>query len=139
LQPTPLETSKDRPQVARSQRTEWNVLDADGTLIIVLKNLNGTEAKQDPGTKWTIEAAEKHGPLWKVHVSKVEPGPDGPRGAVALFHGIAEVDEIKRIRKWVETEKIKVLNVGGPSENTLPGVGDWTYRFLTQLFDPRPA
>jgi hypothetical protein len=154
LQPTPLERSEGALDVPRSQRTEWNVLDSDGTLVIRLINAD-KEPKPDPGTDWTKNAAEKHDKhpyevwVWAVSgekdkINMVDAWCRQHKIRVFDVGGTSEIgskvdEEIKRVAAWVGKYNIRVLNVGGPSEKTLPGVGDWTYRFLTKLFNRRPA
>src|SRR5438132_11535718 len=52
LKETPTERSSNAPEVPRSQRTEWNVRDAEATLI-----LKSTDQRTDMGTEWTIQCA----------------------------------------------------------------------------------
>src|SRR5258708_1920450 len=57
LSETPRDASPDAPDVPRSQRTEWNVRDAQATLI-----LRGPEqSPSDKGTDWTIRFARSYG------------------------------------------------------------------------------
>src|SRR4051812_7683161 len=55
LQETERERSPDAPDVARSQRTEWNVCDSDGTLVIQVAE------ESDPGTDWAMKCAARYG------------------------------------------------------------------------------
>lgn len=149
LQPTPWDRSERAPLVARSQRTEWNVRDSDGTLIV--RRLDpGPALAADPGTQWTQEAARMYGkPVWLVWVWAGGDDPaEGERvagwchahqlpafdvaGRGTTGGGVAE--EVRRVAAWARRHHVRVLNVAGPGEPTLPGIGDWTYRFLTSLF-----
>ena len=47
------ERSTSAPHIARSERTELNVRDSDGTLILSLMD-------NDLGTQWTVESAKKY-------------------------------------------------------------------------------
>src|SRR4051812_47304162 len=61
LKETERERSPDAPEVPRSQRTEWNVRDSDGTLVI--RDSNPPEAGRatsDPGTEWAVECAARY-------------------------------------------------------------------------------
>ena len=108
LQETERERSPDAPDVPRSQRTEWNVRDSDGTLVI-------GRVEEDLGTKWTIEWARRYKrPLLVCNVDDA--------GAA---------DEIPR---WLSAKGISTLNVAGPAESTSPGIGHKTYAMLTRLF-----
>ena len=69
-------------------RTEQNVLDSDGTLILYLAELRG-------GTELTYRLAQKHGkPSFLIDLSRQESS--GP------------------LRQWLLDQKIHVLNVAGP-------------------------
>src|SRR2546423_4826044 len=50
LKETPQEQSPDAPDVPRSQRTEWNVRDSDGTLVIEARH--ASQRDTGPGVKW---------------------------------------------------------------------------------------
>ena len=107
LKETPQERSPDAPDVPRSQRTQWNVRDADGTLVI------GTG---DAGTKWTIECTKRYKrPL--------------------LVCEVDEADAEKQIQQWIVEEHIRILNVAGPSEAVMPGIGEHTYILLRDVFE----
>jgi len=107
MQETPAERSDDAPDIPRSQRTLWNVRDADGTLILLLNN----EQAEDRGTVWTIQAAKNlNKPFQLVDLSK-------------------EADP-EKINKWIRRHRIRVLNVGGPSEKSAPGIANATYQFI---------
>lgn len=106
LRETEQERSPGAPDVPRSQRTEWNVRDSDGTLLIGTEN-----AATDSGTAWAIECASRFEK--PVLVSQV----DDP-GAV------------KNIRQWIDAFRIKTLSVGGPSEFTAPGIGGKAYALV---------
>jgi hypothetical protein len=79
------------------QRTEQNVVDSDGTVIFTMKpELSG-------GSKRTAEFAAKHGkPL--LHLSPATPS------ARAV------------LRAFIETGRIKVLNVAGPRASNEPDI-----------------
>ena len=98
LRPTPHDASRLRPELARSQRTEWNVCCSDAILIFC-----PAEADSDPGSAWTKEAAELFGRPWKL-VSC----PQHPAAASA-------------VTAWLERQvpPVKWLNVAGPSRSTL--------------------
>ncbi|MFQ5586938.1 MAG: putative molybdenum carrier protein [Thermodesulfobacteriota bacterium] len=90
-----------------SQRTEWNVRDSDGTLILTVGEPTG-------GTASTIKAAEEHGRPCLV----LDPSTGG---------------DAERFREWTETEMIETLNVAGPRESTLPGIYDMAAAFLRKI------
>jgi hypothetical protein len=75
-------------------RTERNVIDSDGTLIVSHGKLNGGSAKTRRFTK-------KHNRTW-MHVDLEK---------TTLFNGAMGIGS------WVEKNQIKVLNVAGPRES----------------------
>lgn len=79
------------------QRTEWNVRDADGTLILLV-------GKPEGGTRFTGDCARRLGkPLW-----------------------LADLDrdlDVAGFRDWLRRRRIRVLNVAGPRESKFPGIG----------------
>ena len=118
------ETEQDRSlgasDVPRSQRTEWNVRDSDGTLVIRAGEAShrdaATEEARDPGTEWAMQCAQQLGrPL--------------------LVCDLSDPNAKQKIREWLSRFRIKVLSVGGPSESTSPGIGDRAYRLLRGVFD----
>jgi hypothetical protein len=109
LKETERERSLNAPDVPRSERTERNVRDSDGTLVIRV----GRDAAT--GVEWTIQCARRYKrPLLVCDVDDAE-----------------ATDEIPR---WLAANGIGTLNVAGPAESTSPGIGDKTYAVLTRLF-----
>ena len=99
---------RETPAADYSQRTEWNVRDSDGTLVLTLGRPSG-------GTAFTIAAARRLGrPLLVLDLH------DGPEPETA--------------RHWIEAEGIAVLNVAGPRESQRPGIGEKARAFLERLF-----
>jgi hypothetical protein len=110
LRETPDERSPDAPDVPRSQRTEWNVRDADAVLI-----LGPAALEEDVGSRWAARCARRYGrPL--------------------LACDPAHPDAAARIGRWLRAEPIRVLNVAGPSERTAPGIGAATEALLRVVF-----
>ena len=110
LMETPRECDPSAPDVPRSQRTIWNVRDADGVLIFMVNS-------SDPGTELATESAKKF---------------KKPAILVQVFH---EIDPTE-FEQWLVTNAIQTLSVGGPSEQTCPGVYDFTYALLSRLLSP---
>ncbi len=110
-----IETSYDRSDhaqdVPRSLRTEWNVRDSDATLILRPKHPTGP----DLGTDWTVACAMRFG----RPILTCDPGDSEARG---------------RIVSWVKSLGVTTLNVGGPSESTVPGMGEHVYELLSVVF-----
>jgi hypothetical protein len=116
LKETERERSPEAPSVPRSQRTEWNVRDSDGTLVMRLGNRSGCATSA--GTEWTIECARLYRrPLLVCEVD--EPSATG------------------KIESWLAANAIGILNVAGPSEATAPGIGGRSYALLKQVLTAR--
>jgi len=114
LHETPDERSANAPDIPRSLRTEWNVRDADATLILRAIQEDRSPDKIDSGTRWTALAAVLHGkPTLTCRL-------DDPR-------------EAQRARRWLEALAIETLNVAGASEARVPGVGRAAEEFLASV------
>jgi hypothetical protein len=115
LEETEQERSPDAPEVPRSQRTEWNVRDSDGALVI-----EAGDAATDPGSGWAIECAARfEKPL--------------------LICQVDDPDAVKKIRKWIAAFGIRTLSVGGPSESTAPGIGEKAYELVKSVLPANDA
>jgi hypothetical protein len=113
---TPEERSSKASDIARSLRTEWNVRDSDGTLI-VRRLVPVPQLRPDPGTSWTFECAVLYGkPLLLCD-------PEDPEGANA-----------RMVRDWLAGLRIDMLNVARPSESAQPGIGKLAGKFLLSVF-----
>ena len=117
------ETEQDRsvgaPDIPRSQRTEWNVRDSDGTLVLA-KGGGGAShsdaATEDVGTEWAMQCAKRFKrPL--------------------LVCDVSDPDAKQKVQEWLRRFPIKVLSVGGPAESTLSGIGDRAYRLLRGVLE----
>ncbi len=98
---------KETPSRDYEQRTEWNVRDSDGTLIL-------TTSKPEGGTAYTLEMAQKL---------------DKPFYVVDLL----SPRNLASIQYWIEYEKIKTLNVAGPRESRVPGIRSMAMEFIKDL------
>jgi hypothetical protein len=112
LRETPAEHSEEAPHVPRSLRTQWNVRDSDGTLV-----LQGTVRPPDSdlGTEWTLECTRRY-------------------ARPCLVCPLGDSASALRIIEWIGAEKLQVLNVAGPSEVNLPGAGEAAYLMLKRVF-----
>ena len=98
---------EETPSADYRQRTEWNVRDSDGTLILTVGPVSG-------GTALTADFAEKHNrPCFVVDLS-ADPA-------------------IESIRRWIEQNRIRTLNVAGPPESRQPGIYDQAAAVLRRL------
>jgi hypothetical protein len=92
---------------AYPQRTRCNVLDSDGTLILMRGRPTG-------GTALTLQiAAENAKPYLVIDLN-------------------GELDPV-RVRTWCRTHQIRVLNVAGARESETPGIYDLAGRFLRAI------
>lgn len=114
LQETPEERSPEAPDVPRSLRTEWNVRDADATLVLA-PAANANEL--DPGTAWAMRSAERY---------------DRPLLVVDPWRRSAT----SAVIRWLATRPVRSLNVAGPSEGTCPGVEERTRVLLLAVLGP---
>ena len=89
-------------------RTRKNVLNSDGTLILI-------QGAPQGGTALTISLAEKLGRPYRI---------------VDL---ILEPSRKPGIRVWGMQNRIRILNVAGPRESEAPGIYDRALQFLLQL------
>ncbi len=98
----------ETPSPDYAQRTEWNVRDSDGTLILHMGDVSG-------GTAQTVDVAQRlQKPCLMLDLSQ-QPLPSA-------------------VRAWATAHEIKVLNVAGPRESKSPGVSARASEFLHAVF-----
>ena len=97
----------ETPSAGTAERTEWNVRDSSGTLILARRPLVG-------GTALTAEVARRLGRPLLV----VDPADRSRRADVA---------------DWLAKRTIALLNVAGPRESTCPGIYQQAATFLRAL------
>jgi hypothetical protein len=103
---------QEMPTDHYSKRTEQNVLDSDGTLIVSHGPLTG-------GSALTRALAKQHRKPW-IHVDlEKTPCPEAAR----------------LIRKWIGRHNINVMNVAGPRASKDPKIYQATLDTLGYLFD----
>jgi hypothetical protein len=99
---------RETPESRYEQRTEWNVRDADATLLLFRDELSG-------GTAFTFECVRS---LGRSHaLVDLDAGPD-PLDLV----------------EWIEA--FRVLNVAGPRESRTPGIYEQARAYLLDLLGP---
>jgi hypothetical protein len=102
---------RETPLADPAQRTEWNVRDSDGTLILRRGPVAG-------GTALTAELARRYGrPLLQLSLEepdRVQPDRDEP--------DLDAVPDLPFVHDWLRGEGIRVLNVAGPRESEAPGI-----------------
>jgi hypothetical protein len=99
---------QETPWWGYPQRTEWNVRDSDGTLVLI-------RGEPDRGTQLTVELAQRLGKPYLVLNPAEDPAPAA-------------------VREWAKQNAVRVLNVAGPRESNCPGTYDRAARFLRELF-----
>ncbi len=95
-----------------SVRTEKNVIESDGTLILFRDQMTG-------GTDLTFRLAEKH------------------RRPTLCFdlsdNSSKKTEMVRAFSDWIATNNISVLNVAGPRESTCSGIGSQAEAFLVTV------
>ena len=98
---------RETPSGAYEQRTEWNVRDSDGTLVLTRGPVRG-------GTADTVAfATRSHKPC--------------------LIIDLDQPAKVEASRTWVSEHQIRTLNVAGPRESKSPGIYEQAMAFLHQL------
>lgn len=105
---------RETPSPDYLQRTEWNVRDSEGTLILTLA------PEASGGSLKTIEFARKHHKPW-LHLAQADPG-------LTSF--------ATRLQDFLAEHRISVLNVAGSRESKEPGIHDWTREVLREALWP---
>jgi hypothetical protein len=106
---TPRYPLRETPSDDYAQRTEWNVRDSDGTLVLTVGPL--TE-----GTAFTFDVAAR---LKKP----------------CLVVDLARPMQADSVRSWLATHRIKVLNVAGPRESKSPGIHEQARQALRRILE----
>jgi hypothetical protein len=96
---------QETPSADYSQRTQWNVRDSDGTLVL-------TRGKPRGGTAFTLDVARD-------------------LGRPALVLDLASAPDAGAVGDWLRRGRIRVLNVAGPRESSAPGIHEEALRFLS--------
>lgn len=89
-------------------RTEQNVIDSNGTLVLNVGRLSG-------GTKRTVEFAHKHGRPCLIVQIENNPAPE-------------------TVVQWLTENDIRILNIAGPRESKCPGVHVSALEYLRRVF-----
>jgi len=97
----------ETPAAEYAQRTEWNVRDADATLVL-------TRGMPSGGTALTIDLARR-------------------LGKPCLVIDLDDQPDVGMVRIWLENHKVGVLNVAGPRESQSPGSHAAAAGFLRRL------
>jgi hypothetical protein len=104
---------QEMPTDSYRARTEQNVVDSDGTLIVSHGQLIGRS-----GPAYAAEMARKHSRPW-------------------LYLDIAKLSieqAAQTLRSWIAEHDIEVLNVAGPRQSADPKIYDATFQILRATF-----
>ena len=101
----------ETPSTNYGQRTEWNVRDADATLILTFGHLAG-------GTQLTVEVCGRLGKPFLV---------------IALVDNTQPDARIETARRWVKEVQPDRLNVAGPHASEAAAAYEATCQFLRVL------
>jgi hypothetical protein len=101
---------RETPTAEYAERTEWNVRESDGTLV-----LTRGEPAIGSGTAFTIELARVYRRPHLI-VDLVSPVP------------------AQTVRGWIGENRIRVLNVAGPRAEGNRGIYKQAVRFLRKVF-----
>lgn len=91
-----------------TQRTEWNVRDSDGTLIL-------TWGQPQGGTLLTVQLAKK-------------------LNKPCLIINMENTDDPNQIISWLKRKNIEILNIAGPRQSFAPFVYQDSYIFLYKIW-----
>lgn len=97
----------ETPSEVYEQRTEWNVRDSDGTLVL-------TWGRPTEGTAFTIEMARR-------------------LGKPCLVIDLAAQTSLPPVCTWARDHGIRTLNVAGPRESKSPGIHAHAHEFLRRI------
>ncbi|HUL53560.1 MAG TPA: putative molybdenum carrier protein [Opitutaceae bacterium] len=100
---------RETPSDAYAQRTEWNVRDSDGTVIFSLAHVLAG------GAATTADCARRLNKPW-LHLTPAAPEP------------------AQRLRKFVATHGMRILNVAGPRASEEPQVAAFVRQVLEEAF-----
>ncbi|MCH2201947.1 MAG: putative molybdenum carrier protein [Fuerstiella sp.] len=100
-------------------RTEWNVRDSDGTLVIVRNSVTG-------GTRLTVRLARQH--TKPLHIFRLQDE------SVTTAAEKLSRDDVQTVVDWIKDRKIRVLNVAGPRGTSDARIYPQSRQFCTDLF-----
>jgi hypothetical protein len=98
---------RETPSSSYPERTEWNVRDSDGTLVLHHGRLRG-------GTALTLRLARRQ-----------------RRPAMAV--DLSAAPSVPAVQEWIARERIRKLNVAGPRESEHPGIQAQAAAFLREV------
>ena len=102
---------QELPTTSYAERTEQNVITADGTLVI-------TQGKLAGGSELTVSSAAKHNRPW-LHVN---------------LHTTSSFKAAVKIMSWIQQHGIETLNVAGPRASEVPEIYQKVFDILETVF-----
>jgi len=100
----------ETPTARYPQRTEWNLRDSDGTLVLHAGRPRG-------GTALTLRLL-------------------GRQRKPVLSIDLDQSPDPRVVAEWIASGEMRVLNVAGPRESECPGVGRRAKQFLEKALRP---
>lgn len=104
----------ETPNKEFSQKIEWNVRDADATLVLS----SSTTLQPDTGTNLTLKATEKMN-----------------KPCLPIFLDGDTETKAGDVLRWMNGNNVKDLNVAGPCESYCPGIHANARHFVTSLLE----
>jgi len=95
---------QETPSSGYTQRTQWNIRDSDGTVVLYKSSLSG-------GSALTVELAKEH-------------------NKPCLVIDLCEDSSPEILLDWLKRHKIQTLNVAGTRESGSAGIYDVACQFL---------
>jgi predicted Rossmann-fold nucleotide-binding protein len=105
---------QEMPADSYPARTEKNVLESDGTLVISNGELSG-------GSEYTRQMAEKHNKPW-IHVDA---------------NAVSVEAAVQIVRAWISGNEIEVLNVAGSRASKDPQIYSTAKKILKELLQSK--
>ena len=99
----------ETPSADYAERTERNVRDSDATLVLYLRCLRG-------GSRLTADLARR-------------------LGKPVMCKDLSDDIDIASIVRWLELNKVRIINCAGPRESELPGVRAEACELLAVLLE----
>ena len=104
---------QEMPTESHRARTEQNVIDSDGTVIISHGKPTGKS-----GSGYTAKMARKHGRP-RLHLDMMK---------------LTVNEAAERLREWIADNNITVLNVAGPRQSKDPDIYDTALELMQSTF-----
>jgi hypothetical protein len=123
---------QETPSPKYAERTEWNVRDSDATVIFTIK------AHAEGGTLRTIEFAQQFAKPWiqvarDARVMALGAAAEGSPGTLSFGAQAA------RLRKFLDRQQVRRLNVAGPRASQEPEIASFVYQVLQIAFCESPT